>query len=577
LSELKRRSVFKVGVVYLAAAWLLLQVVATVAPILELPGWFERGILLLLATGFPVAIILAWAFEITPGGVRRDTGEPLPRTTRRKGDYVVVIVLGLALTYFIADKFWLAAPDRTSTPEASIAVLPFTNMTRDDDSDPFIHGIHDDLLTHLSRIESLRTTSRTSVLQYRGTTKTIPQIAAELGVATVLEAGVQRSGDRVRINVQLIDAAADEHLWAEQYDRELSAVNVFEIQSEIAQAIAAQLRAALTPDERDRLNMVPTQSIAALESYFSGKQLLELRTVESLTAAVEYFEQVVELDPEFALGWSGLADAYMLLPEYSATIDLDMVSERSTYAVARALELDADLPYVSSSAAWSKLIHNYDWQGAEDTFRRALEIEPDNASVLHWLSHTLSWRGQAEEALRMARRAVAVEPDSKLMTMNLAYILVDARQYDEAIDVATRLLADNPGYLGARRNVFLHELRSGDYAAGTTSFVRYNTMIGGEAEAAREVADMLVAYNESGAVGHLSDDLIRRTLLGSEDLAQVLALMGDAEGALAALRVAVDERSGSRSVLSMKINPAYDLIRDDPRYQALLSEVGLAD
>jgi len=554
-----------------------LQVVATVAPILEVPAWFERGVLLLLAIGFPVAIILAWAFELTPGGVRRDTGEQLPRTTRRKGDYVVVIVLGLALTYFVAEKFWFSTSDQQSTPEASIAVLPFTNMTRDDDSDPFIHGIHDDLLTHLSRIESLRTTSRTSVLQYRGTTKTIPQIAAELGVATVLEAGVQRSGDRVRINVQLIDAAADEHIWAEQYDRELSAVNVFEIQSEIAQAIAAQLRAALTPDERNRLNMVPTQSIAALESYFSGKQLLELRTVESLTAAVEYFERVVELDPDFALGWSGLADAYMLLPEYSATIDRDMVSERSTYAVARALELDADLAYVSSSAAWSKLIHHYDWQGAEDNFRRALEIEPDNASVLHWLSHTLSWRGRTEEALRMARRAVAVEPDSKLMTMNLAYILVDARQYDEAIDVATRLLADNPGYLGARRNVFLHELRSGDYAAGTASFVRYNTMIGGEAEAAREVADMLVAYNESGTVGHLGNDLIRRSLLGSEDLAQVLALMGDAEGALAALRVAVDERSGSRSVLSMKINPAYDLIRDDPRFQALLSEVGLAD
>lgn len=563
--------------VYLAAAWLLLQVVATVAPILELPGWFERGTLLLLAIGFPVAIILAWAFEITPGGVRRDTGEQLPRTTRRKGDYVVVIVLGLALAYFVADKFWFSASDQQSTPEASIAVLPFTNMTRDDDSDPFIHGIHDDLLTHLSRIESLRTTSRTSVLQYRGTTKTIPQIAAELGVATVLEAGVQRSGDRVRINVQLIDAVADEHLWAEQYDRELTATNVFEIQSEIATAIAGRLQATLTPDERNRLNMVPTQSIAALESYFNGKQLLELRTVESLTAAVEYFERVVELDPDFALGWSGLADAYMLLPEYSATIDRDMVSERSTYAVARALELDADLPYVSSSAAWSKLIHNYDWQGAEDTFRRALEIEPDNASVLHWLSHTLSWRGRTEEALRMARRAVTVEPDSKLMTMNLAYILVDARQYDEAIDVATRLLADNPGYLGARRNVFLHELRSGDYAAGTASFVRYITMIGGEAGAAREIADMLVAFNESGTIGRLGNDVIRRALLGSEDLAQVLALMGNDEGALAALRVAFEERSGSRSVLSMKINPAYDFIRDDPRFQALLQEVGLAD
>jgi len=577
LSELKRRSVFRVGIVYLAATWLLLQVVATVAPILELPNWFERGVLLLLAIGFPVAIILAWAFEITPAGVRRDTGEQSAHAPRSQVDYIIVAVLGLALTYFVADKFWLSSAAGRIGPEASIAVLPFTNMTRDEQNDPFIDGIHDDLLTHMSRIASLRTTSRTSVLQYKDTTKTIPEIGAELGVATILEAGIQRSGDRVRINVQLIDTAADEHIWAEQYDRELTAVNVFEIQSEIAIAIADELQATLTPDERQRLDSVPTQSIAALESYFAGKQLLEERTIESLTAAVEYFEQVVELDPDFALGWSGLADAYMLLPEYSATIDRDMVGERSTYAVARALEIDSDLPYVSSSAAWSKLIHNYDWPGAERTFRRALEIEPDNASVLHWLSHTLSWRGQTEEAVKMARYAVEVEPDSQLMAMNLAYILVDARQYDEALLVAKNVLTVDPGYMGARRNLFLHELRSGQYTDGATSFVRYTTMVGGEAAAARDIAKLLVAYAESGTVSNLSDDLIKRALLGSEDLAQVMALMGDGEGALRALRVAIDERSGSRSVLSMKINPAYDFIRDDPRFQALLAEVGLAD
>ena len=195
----------------------------------------------------------------------------------------MVTVLGLSLAYFVADKFWFSSSDQRLTPEASIAVLPFTNMTRDDDSDPFIDGIHNDLLTHLSRIESLRTTSRTSVLQYEETMMAAAEIAAELGVATVLEASVQRLGDRVRVNAQLINAAANELLWAEQYDRELTATNVFEIQSEIAIAIADQLQAKLTTDERQRLDSVPTQSIAALESYFTGKQLLEERTAESLT------------------------------------------------------------------------------------------------------------------------------------------------------------------------------------------------------------------------------------------------------------------------------------------------------
>ena len=557
---------------------MLLQVAATVAPILELPTWFEKTVLLLLAVGFPVAVILAWAFQLTPAGVQRDAGSARPSTEgRRPVDRIVVLVLGLALAYFVADKFLFTEHSSGGSLEASVAVLPFTNMTQDEGNDPFAAGIHDDLLTHLSRIASLKTTSRTSVLQYRGTTRTIPEIGAELGVATIVEAGVQRSGNRVRINVQLIDAAADEHIWAETYDRELTAANVFEIQSEIAQAIAEQLQAALTPDDLRRLEDIPTNNIDALQSYFIGKKMLEDRTVPSLSAAVEYFEKVVELDPNFALGWSGLADANMLLPEYSASVDRDAVRERSEFAVARALELQPDLPYVSSSAAWAKLIHDYDWEGAENTFRRALEIEPDNTNVLHWLSHTLSWQGRHEEAVRVARYAHVIEPLSHLMTMNLAYILVDARLFDEGLQIIRRMRTQHPTYTGARRNHFLHELRSGDAAAGANSFASYTAIIGGDPEAAREIGDMFISYANNGEVGHVSDDLITRALLGTEDLGQVLAFVGDAQGALGALEFAVEQRSGSRSVLSMKINPAYDFIRDDARFIALLEEVGLAD
>jgi len=575
---LKRRSVFKVAIVYLAAAWLLLQVAATVAPILELPTWFEKTVLLLLAVGFPVAVILAWAFQLTPAGVQRDAGSARPSTEgRRPVDRIVVLVLGLALAYFVADKFLFTEHSSGGSLEASVAVLPFTNMTQDEGNDPFAAGIHDDLLTHLSRIASLKTTSRTSVLQYRDTTKTIPEIGAELGVATIVEAGVQRSGDRVRINVQLIDAAADEHIWAETYDRELTAANVFEIQSEIAQAIAVQLQAALTTDDLRRLEAIPTNSLDALQSYFIGKKMLEDRTVPSLTAAVEYFEKVVELDPNFALGWSGLADANMLLPEYSASVDRDAVRERSTFAVARALELQPDLPYVSSSAAWAKLIHDFDWAGAEETFRRALEIEPDNTSVLHWLSHTLSWQGRHDEALEVAQRAYEIEPESNIMTSNLAYILVDARKFDASRQVWTIVYARAPTYVAMRRQIYLNELRGGQAEVAATAFSDYTVSIGGDEDAASEIGEMFIAYARSGEVGKLNDDLIARTLLGSEDLAQVFAFVGDAEGAIIALTAATAEHSGSRSVLSMKINPAYDFIRDDARFIALQEEVGLAD
>ena len=575
--ELKRRSVFKVGVVYLAAAWILLQVVATVAPMLTLPAWFERAVLLLLAIGFPVALILAWAFELTSEGVQRDRGVTSPSSAGRNPiDYVVVLVLGVALVYFVADKFFWSQQAPEAPLERSIAVLPFTNMTMDEQNDPFTDGIHDDLLTQLSRIASLKTTSRTSVLQYKATTKTMPEIGAELGVATILEAGVQRSGDRVRINVQLIDAAADEHLWAEQYDRELTASNVFEIQSEIATAIAAQLQAALTLDDRDRLDKVPTQNIAALETYFVGKMMLEDRTTESLQAAIEYFEKVVELDPQFALGWSGLADGYMLLPEYSASVDRDMVESRARLAVTTALQIDPDLPEVQATRAWYEL-RFFDWDEAERIFRAALDISPDNTNALHWLSHVLAFQGQFEEAISLARRAVAVDPGSNTMRTNLAYILVDARQYDEGLEVAWAMRETAPEYIVQRRNLFLHELRAGLPSRATETFVAFTLSTGGDGDAAREIGDMFIAYAETGHVGKVTADLISRARLGSEDLAQVLAFVGDSEGAIGALQSAAAEHSGSRSVFSMKINPAYDFIRDDSRFIGLLEEVGLAE
>jgi TolB-like protein/Flp pilus assembly protein TadD len=575
---LKRRNVLRVSAVYLAVAWLLLQIADTIAPIIDLPISAQKILLLVLTIGFPVAVILAWVLELTPEGLQRDSGSDSPNPSLARWlDKTIIVVLALAVVYFLAEKTLFSETAPEISVGRSVAVLPLANLSQDESTAPFALGIHDDLLTHLSRIKSLRTVSRTSVLQYQGTTKTIPEIAEELGVATILEGGVQRSGDRVRINVQLIDAATDKHLWAETYDRELTAANIFDIQSDISRMIANRLRATLTADEEQRLDTVPTQSIVALDSYFIGKQLLELRTLESLTAAVEHFERVVEIDPDFALAWSGLADAYMLLPEYSASADRKMIGERSTYAIARALELDPDMPYVSSTVAWSKLIHDYDWRGAEDTFRRALEIEAHNTSVLHWLSHTLSWQGQHDEALEVARLSVAIEPFSRLMNMNLAYILIDAGQYDEALSIANELRQREPGFAAVRRNLYLHELRSGRIEDGARSFEYYTTATGGDPAAAGAIANMFIAYAESGEVGRITDELVAAALLGSEDLPQILALVGDAEGALKALRIALDQRSGSRSVLSMKINPAYDFIRDEPRFQEMLGEIGLGD
>jgi TolB-like protein len=582
VTELKRRNVMRVAIAYAIAGWVLMQIAATVLPIFEAPAWTLKVVTFLIVLGFPIALILAWAFEMTPEGIKReadvDRSESITTQTGRKLDRAIIVVLLVAITWLAADKLlWTDGETRITENKRSVAVIPFQNMSQDAANEPFTIGIHDDLLTQISRIGSIKTISRTSVLQYRDTTKTIPEIAQELGVATILEGGVQRAGARVRINAQLIDAATDEHLWAETYDRELSATNIFAIQSEIALAIAEALQATLTVDEQQRLDNVPTRSIAALERYFVGKQMLEGRNTESLLAAIDYFQQVTKLDPDFALAYSGLADAYMLLPEYTVAIDPREIKEKSEAATAKAISLDPDLPEVLTSMGWNRLIHDYDWAGAEEMLRRALEIQPSHSGALHWLSHVVSWQGKHEEALAVARKAVAVDPLSRLMQMNLAYIMVDAGDFDRGIPLARTTIERNPNFVSQMRNRTLHELRAGDVENGAMGLEAWAAAEGRDVAAARAIGKLFVRHQQSGEPQEISDELVTRLELGSEDLAQVYAFVGDGESALQALEIAFEERSGSRSVLSMKINPAYDFIRDDPRFVALLQKLGLAE
>ncbi len=575
LQELQRRKVIRVAGVYLVVAWLLLQIADTIAPTLGLPEWFEGLVLALLGLGFPVALILAWALELTPDGVRGDSGDA-PSPGNMFVDYTILALIVVAAGWYFLRDVDIAVDERPTGLDRSVAILPFENLNNDDANAALTAGIHSDLLGQLSRIGSLRTISRTSMLRYRGSDKSVPEIADELGVAAVLEGGVQRAGNTVRINVTLIDASADTPLWTEVYDRELTAANIFAIQSEIARAIGEQLQATLSLEEQQRLNVIPTSNTEALEAYFVGKQLMEGRTLESLIAATEYFDKVVELDQNFALGWSGVADSYMLLPEYQYSADRAAMQARSQLAVERALAIDPSLPEVRATNAWYQL-RAYDWDGAEATFREALAVAPDNTNALHWLSHTLAWLGEFEEAIDVARRCVEVDPGSLFMKTNLAYILVDARMYEEGLQLSRELIRNAPDHIVQQRNHALHSFRAGDARAGADAFVAYTGLTGGDVNAAARIGEMIIAYNETGQRGSITPDLIADTQLSRQLLAQYFAFVGNAEQTIAELQAAVAEDVGSRAVFSMKINPAYDFIRDDPRFVALLQEVGLAD
>jgi TolB-like protein len=581
--ELKNRNVFKVGIVYLVVGWALIQVADLVAPQMNLPEWTPRMVTFVVMLGFPVALVMAWALELTTEGVKKASGSNLPI-------YVFAAVLsGLTLYWYFGlpgevsiqprtepeGNTATAQPETASGPP-SIAVIPFDNVSMDEANEPFTVGIHHDLLTQLSKINSLKVISRTSVLRYRNSDMPIPEIAAELGVSTVLEGGVQRVGDNVRINVQLIDSATDEHLWAETYDRELSAANVFAIQSEIAASIAGALKATLTQDDERRLNTVPTDNLDALEAYFNGKKLADLRGSESIESAISEFERAISLDPDFAMAYAGLGYAWLLLPEYSATVDRKLTRESSKAAISRALELDPDLSSGQAFMGWSKMAHEYDWVSAEQYLRRALELQPHNSDALHWLSHVLSWQGFHEEAIATARKAVEADPFSPLMNMNLAYILMDDKRFDDTDQYRELTLRLRPEYTELWRNTWLTWMRAGEFRKATEALVKWAAGTGRNVDEARQLGEILEQSDRTGEKAHFPEELLTSLALGTENLGQVYAAGGDAESALEQLRIALDERAGSRSVLSMKINPLYDFFRDDPRFIELMREANLA-
>jgi TolB-like protein/Flp pilus assembly protein TadD len=462
IAELRRRNVFRVGVAYAVVAWLLVEVASVVLPTFKTPEWVMQAFIFLVVLGFPLALIFAWAFELTPDGIKResevDRAESITRLTGRKLDFAIIGLLVLAVVFLVVDNYVLKAdvkPAEQSSEAAldgkpvahaeSIAVLPFANRSSREEDAFFVDGMHDDILTHLAKIRSLKVISRTSVMEYRNTNKNLKTIGRELGAATLLEGGVQRAGNQVRINVQLIDAETDEHLWANIYDRELTAANIFAIQTEIATAIADALRAALSPEEEQRLAAVPTEDLAAYEAYLLGKQLLEERRSDSYAAAIEHFQDAIARDPEFALAYVGMSEAYNLQAFYT-DVPREETLEKSRVAAEKALLLNDQLGEAYTVLAAYKQ-DTYDYAGAEEAFKRAIQLSPNYARAYHWygwmLRHIL---GRPDEALALHERAVELDPRSGVLLNNIAGDLNALGRFDEASEWIALAIERDPDY-----------------------------------------------------------------------------------------------------------------------------------
>ena len=453
-AELRRRNVVKVAVAYAIVGWLLVEVASVVLPTFKAPEWIMQVFTFLVIVGFPLALIFAWAFEITPEGIKRekdvDRTQSITHLTGRKLDFIIIGVMAVAITYLLVDKFvWVGEEPPTgvavSDDRKSIAVLPFTDRSAaEEDAAFFAAGIHDDLLTQLAKISALKVISRTSVVQYKDTQKSIPQIARELGVATVLEGGVQRAGDRIRINMQLIDAVADKHLWAETYDRDLSVTSIFDIQSDIAHAVSRALQASLTSDEESRLSTLPTASLAAYDAFSRGKLMLPERTTEALKQAEESFREAIALDSDYAEAYVGLANTLSLQVDYSGRQVDDYLAEAGPI-IEKALVLDSLLGEAHiAEAQWFG--SNGDIALSRESFARGVSLNPGYAPGHQWYGNTLSVVGRLDEGIAQLRIAHDLDPRSGIITSNLAEFLHLAGQADEGWRLCNDLVAQRPAY-----------------------------------------------------------------------------------------------------------------------------------
>src|SRR5436305_2228443 len=421
-AEVKRRNVYKVAAAYGVVAWLLTEIATQVLPFFEIPNWGVRLIVLAIIIGFPIALVIAWAFELTPEGLKRteiaDAEFPLGRSPKRAWIFIVIIAGAISVGLFFLGRYTTSRTLSTeqgqppasaeSLPQKSIAVLPFDNLSRDPDNAYFAEGIQDEILTRLAKVADLKVISRTSTQKYKSAPDNLRDMAKQLGVLNILEGSVQRAADQVRVTVQLINATTDAHLWAETYDRKLT--DIFAVESDIAKTIADTLHAKLTGSEKSAIAKRPTADTEAYELYLKGRFFWNKRTGPDLRKAIEYFNQAIAKDPNYALAYAGLADAYVLLPPYGAASALESFPQAEA-AAKKALELDDALAEAHTSLGQVLVSYDFDFEGSTREFERAITLNPNYATAHHWYGSgpPLSL-GEFDRAIAELERARQLDP-----------------------------------------------------------------------------------------------------------------------------------------------------------------------
>jgi TolB-like protein len=576
-TELRRRNVFKVAIVYSAVAWLLLQVSDTLGPALHLPEWFVSAVVFLLILGFPVAIVFAWAFDLTPEGLRKETNADPAAPTAGKSDkqlnHVVVAVLVLALGYFVFDKVVIdSEQDTVGTPTAgqvspqqpaefespnadnSIAVLPFVNMSSDEEQEYFSDGLSEELLNLLARIPELKVAARTSSFSFKDKDLAIPEIASRLNVAHVLEGSVRTHGNQIRVTAQLIQADNGYHLWSETYDRQLD--NVFQIQEEIAVAVTEALRITLLGDAPKIRKTDPRTYQLFLEGQYLKRQISR----DALNRAVEAFKQAVEIDPAYAPAWAELADTY-LWGGYRDELSREVTAALADQAIQTAISADPDYAFAYYVRGISSIFtHNNFEQGIND-FQHALELDPDNAFIVAAIGKGAFLTGQYDLAIAQYQAALALEPVVPEFFWFLGRAYLSSGRLDDAEASFAKLSSLSSSYRG-------------EYHLWETLLLR------GELEAALAKSDgsfrRAIIHHRLGNTAEADEalaDLIENA--GPYTLALVYGYRGEVDKTFERLNYMLENVDYYPTFILTET--AFRSIHSDPRWDALLEDLGLRE
>ncbi|HEY6205076.1 MAG TPA: hypothetical protein VIW21_02815 [Chthoniobacterales bacterium] len=440
--EVQRRKVYRVAAAYVIAAGGIIQLASAAFPAWELPNWALRLVIVLLLVGFPIALILAWAFDVTPQGIRTATAPAVPGAHRRRN---LLMLIGTGVVFSAAAGFFLLPRLSARKIDKSIAVLPFENLSAEQENAYFADGVQDDILTNLSKIGDLKVISRTSVMGYRGKSQSVREIGKTLGVSNILEGSVRRSGNKVRVNVQLIDATNDQHIWAEDYDGELT--DVFKIQTDLATKIAAALQAKLSPTEKEHLERKPTQNSDAYLAFVQAHDLWSksAEDLDKLKHCEQLYQRSIDLDPNFALAYARYSQLESWLFHSYRTLS---ARDKSRSLADRALALQSDLPEAHLALGFVHYYIDSNYDAAEREFKIAQRDLPNEAECYLALGAIQRRRGQWSESNTSLEKAVSLNPKDIWTLQNLAISYEHQRDFAAANKVLDRALAIEPSAIG---------------------------------------------------------------------------------------------------------------------------------